>query len=144
MIVIKTHEPQPSIYTTDSRSPMSVPGQQTDSPTGVQPEKTVGNIPTVVTDRKEHKSSNKQSTSNGIIDPKIPAKRMYKFSTTIDNYTTKLLATIQTPNTHDRQKLAMSTPDPPTGSGPSRRRVQRFKRGGHHQQLGTQARSTIS
>ena len=38
----------------------------------------------------------------------------------------------------------MSTPDPPSGSGTSRRRVQRFKRGGHQMQLGSQAISTIS
>jgi len=38
----------------------------------------------------------------------------------------------------------MSTPDPPTGSGTSRRRVQRFKRGGYQIQLGSHARTAIS
>jgi len=38
----------------------------------------------------------------------------------------------------------MSTPDPPTGSGTSRRRVQRFKKGGLQTQLGSHARPTIS
>ena len=38
----------------------------------------------------------------------------------------------------------MSTPEQPSTSGPNRRRTQRFKRGGHQTQLGSQARVNIS
>ncbi len=38
----------------------------------------------------------------------------------------------------------MSTPDPPSESGTIRRRVQRFKRGGHQPHQGSQARSSLS
>ena len=64
-----------------------------------------------------------------------------------NNYNTPELdhiITSETLQTNTKKQLTMSTPEHPTTSGPNRRRAQRFKRGGHQSQLGSQARVNIT
>jgi hypothetical protein len=86
--------------------------------------KTVGYRPTVAADRKKLKG---HPALNDIAYPINQVRRIYNKSTTDNNDTTTLTAQNRLPHA-DSLKLPISTPDPPTGSGTSRRRVQRFKR----------------
>ncbi len=92
------------------------------------------NSNTIATDgiHKGHSAPNDEVDKNTL--PNVIYNNKINGSNDTSNSTTSTQ-----PQTKNKQ-LTMSTPDPPSGSGPSRRRVQRIKRGGHQSQLGTQAR----
>ena len=83
------------------------------------------------------------STSNDIVDTKTKPRSIHNNNNN-DIIDTSNRTKRKRPQIIDIHKLTMSTPDPPSGSGTSRSRVQRFKREGNQMQLGSQARSTIS
>ncbi len=108
-----------------------------------QPDKTVTIEPTVAADDEKSNTTNAQQKSYRPDSSTTDIKRLHKNPVTNKDDTPTLEIHNHT-TTDNNIKLTMSTPDPPTGSGSSRRRVQRFKRGGQHTQLGSHARTTIS
>ena len=86
----------------------------------------VGNRLTIAADGSKQKKPKRYSDPNCITDLITQSKGLYNNNTTDNNNTPNLTAHSRPPHKKNI-KLTMSTPDPPTGSGTSRRRVQRFK-----------------
>ena len=95
----------------------------------IQPINTVGIEPTVAAGRKSVITSTR--TDNTTTLP--PVKKINKEHYNNNHNTPQLHHTItsETPQTHTKKHLTMSTPEQPSTLGPNRRRTQIFKRGGH-------------
>ena len=73
----------------------------------------------------------------------LPLTKEIQTDITIDDKTTTQYAQIDTRGLEQntlQHPLTMSTPEQPSGSGPNRRRTQRYKRGRHQTQLGSLSR----
>jgi hypothetical protein len=107
-----------------------------------QPTKTVGREPTVAAGIQP---ATKPTHANSIA-PLPPEKEIQK-DTINNNFNAPQPEHTLAQETQQNKlyfQLSMSTPEQPSTSGPNRRRAQRFKRGGHQTQLGSQARVNIT
>ena len=83
------------------------------------------------------------TSTNDILDTNHKQARIYN-NNNIDETNTSNSTHRKSSYSNDILELTMSKPDPPSGPGTSRRRIQRLKREGHQMQLGSKARTTIS
>ena len=130
--MIRLHDPPRTIYHrtytahTCTTTPNRHPNQK----------KTVEHTPTAVDKNKkittltEGKPNTHSKTINDKVDTNTPIKQIYNNNTSNNKDTSNRTKPSQ-PLNNITTRLTMSTPGPPTGSGPRRRRFQRFKRGGH-------------
>ena len=105
-----------------------------------QPDKTVTHEPTVTAADEKTNSTNDQKKTNRPDRSTTDRKRIYNNPVSVNDD----IPTLENTQKINKAKLTMSTPDPPSGSGTSRRRVQRYKRGGQQPKLGSHAKTTIS
>ena len=103
-----------------------------------QSEKTVGQKPTAAENKFKHNSSRRETQKTLSIQRQSRQNTQPNsiYNNKINGINDTSNSTTSTQPQATNKKLTMSTPDPPSGSEPSRRRVQRFKRGGHQSQLG--------
>jgi len=140
--MIKPHNNRRTIYyrpetvPTRSSTPNRHPNQKKRLCTGQPP-------PKKKTKKEVDGKPRGHSATNNIVDTTAQSRRIHNNNVS-DKIDTPNCTTRNRPQINNIHKLTMSTPDPPSGSGTSRRRVQILKRGVHQMQLGSQARSTIS
>jgi hypothetical protein len=107
-----------------------------------RPTNTVGIEPTVAAGRKPAITPTRTDNTT----PLRPRKTIQREHINNKYKTPQLDHTItsETQQTNTKKHLTMSTPEQPSTLGPNHRRAQRFKRGGHQSQLGSQAMVNIT